>query len=122
MLHSDPASILSLGISPAFQGGNLKLLSAGSPVKKGSKAHIEGQFFRCWYYNPSFVKRNLEDSFDLVSIEGLCTLVPPSYIEKFAEKHPHTFELLKKKEEKLKGKWPWKCIGDYYIITMKKKD
>src|SRR5258705_2344349 len=45
---------------------------------KGSKAHIEGEFFRCWYYNPSFVKRNMPGSFRPVSIEGLGTLVPPS--------------------------------------------
>jgi hypothetical protein len=48
--------------------------------------------------------------------------VPPSYIEKFAEKHPLIFDFLKRKEERLKSKWPWKSIGDYYIITMKKKD
>lgn len=89
--------------------------------KKGAKAHIEGQFFRCWYYHPSFVKRNLEGSFDVICVEGLCTLVPPSYIEKFAENYPNAFEFLRKNEEKLKCKWPWKYIGDYYIITMRKK-
>jgi ubiquinone/menaquinone biosynthesis C-methylase UbiE len=89
--------------------------------KKGSKAHIEGQIFRCWYYNPSFVKRSLEDSFSVVSVEGLCTMVPPSYIEKFAEKHPGAYRFLKKREDKVKTKWPWRNIGDYYIITLQKK-
>lgn len=88
---------------------------------KGAGAHIEGELFRCWYYNPSFVKRTLKHSFNLVNIEGLCTLVPPSYIEKFAEKHPRTYHLLEKRENKWKSKWPWKNIGDYYIITLQKK-
>ena len=125
-----PGGLVTLVILPEFCLWEFLLLFRGKfktafrrfSGKKGSKAHIEGQFFRCWYYNPSFVKRHLKDSFDLVSIEGLCTLVPPSYIEKFAEKHPLTFDFLKRKEEKLKIKWPWKNIGDYYIITMKKKD
>ncbi|HEY6505737.1 MAG TPA: class I SAM-dependent methyltransferase [Chitinophagaceae bacterium] len=89
---------------------------------KGSKARIEGEFFRCWYYNPSFVRRTLKDSYKQVSVEGLCTLVPPSYIEKFAEKHPGAYQFLKKKENKWKSKWPWRSIGDYYIITLQKKN
>jgi ubiquinone/menaquinone biosynthesis C-methylase UbiE len=89
---------------------------------KGSKAHVEGQFFRCWYYNPSFIKRNLNNSFTESGIEGLCTLVPPSYVEKFAEKHPGIFRFLQKREDKWKNKWPWKNIGDYYVITLQKKN
>jgi len=89
---------------------------------KGAKAHIEGEHFRCWYYNPSYVKKYLKDSFDTISIEGLCTLVPPSYIQGFAEKHPSLYQFLQKKENQLKSKWPWRNIGDYYIITLHKKD
>ncbi|HWZ13966.1 MAG TPA: class I SAM-dependent methyltransferase [Mucilaginibacter sp.] len=88
---------------------------------KGRKAHIEGVNFKCWYYNPSFVISRLKDKFDLLSIEGLCTIVPPSYIEGFAEKHPAVYRFLKAKEDKLKSRWPWKYIGDYYIISLKKR-
>jgi ubiquinone/menaquinone biosynthesis C-methylase UbiE len=87
----------------------------------GRKAHIEGHHFKCWYYNPSYIIRHLKKDFELLSIEGLCTLVPPSYIENFAEKRPHLFEKLQRKEDKLKNKWPWKYIGDYYIISLRKK-
>jgi ubiquinone/menaquinone biosynthesis C-methylase UbiE len=88
---------------------------------KGSKARVEDSFFRCWYYPPSFVEKNLKNSFNVVSVEGLCTVVPPSYIEKFAEKHPKTFRFLENKENKWKTRWPWRNIGDYYIITLQKK-
>jgi ubiquinone/menaquinone biosynthesis C-methylase UbiE len=87
----------------------------------GSKAHIEGVYFKCWYYNPSFIINQLKDQFHLLGIEGLCTIVPPSYMEGFAEKHPSVYQFLKNKEDKLKGSWPWKFIGDYYIISLKKK-
>jgi len=86
----------------------------------GSKAHVEGTYFKCWYYNPSFIVNRLKNEFDLLGIEGLCTIVPPSYIEGFAEKHPASYRFLRGKEDKLKTAWPWKFIGDYYIISLQK--
>jgi ubiquinone/menaquinone biosynthesis C-methylase UbiE len=88
---------------------------------KGRKARVEGSFFRCWYYSPSFVKKQLQDQFELLRIEGLCTIVPPSYIENFAEEYPKAFRYLKKKEDKLKAQWPWNRIGDYFIISLRKR-
>jgi ubiquinone/menaquinone biosynthesis C-methylase UbiE len=89
--------------------------------KKGASAHIEGEYFRCWYYNPSFIRKHLQDSFDVKSLEGLCTIVPPSYMEHFAEKHPKLYHFLQKREDNWKKRWPWKVVGDYYIITLQKK-
>jgi predicted O-methyltransferase YrrM len=89
--------------------------------RKGTQSHVEGHYFRCWYYSPSYVVRALKDSFDLLSVEGLCTIVPPSYIEHFAEKHPGAWRLLRVLEEKWKTRWPWKYIGDYYIISFRKR-
>jgi ubiquinone/menaquinone biosynthesis C-methylase UbiE len=88
---------------------------------RGRKAHIDGVYFKCWYYNPSFIIKRLKHQFDLLAVEGLCTLVPPSYIEGFAEKNPAMYEFLKIKEDKLKSRWPWKYVGDYYIISVRKK-
>jgi ubiquinone/menaquinone biosynthesis C-methylase UbiE len=89
--------------------------------RKGRTAHLEGHYFKCWYYDPSYIIHHLKKDFDVISIEGLCTLVPPSYIENFAEKHPKKYNWLKAKEDKWKTKWPWKNIGDYYIISLRKK-
>jgi ubiquinone/menaquinone biosynthesis C-methylase UbiE len=88
---------------------------------KGVSAHVEGTYFRCWYYNPSYVIKHLQNEFSMLTVEGLCTVVPPSYIEGFAEKHPKLFSFLKAKENKWKTWWPWKSIGDYYIIALEKR-
>lgn len=88
---------------------------------KGVSAHIEGTYFRCWYYNPSYVIKHLQSQFTVLRVEGLCTIVPPSYIEGFAEKRPGLFSFLKAKENKWKSNWPWKSTGDYYIIALEKK-
>lgn len=86
---------------------------------KGSAAKIDGQHFRCWYYSPSYVKKSLP-GLKQVDLEGLCTLVPPSYLEGVAEKYPRMFSILKRLESRLRRTWPWRLIGDYYIISMQK--
>ena len=89
--------------------------------RKGRTAHIEGTYFKCFYYKSSFIINTLQKSFKVIGVEGLCTIVPPSYIEGFAEKHPKAYNFLKNKEDKLKANWPWKYMGDYFIITLEKK-
>jgi len=87
----------------------------------GRTAHIEGVFFKCYYYRPSFITRHLKGLYEVLGVEGLCTIVPPSYIEGFAEKYPGIYRILKTREDKLKSAWPWKYIGDYFIISLEKR-
>jgi ubiquinone/menaquinone biosynthesis C-methylase UbiE len=89
--------------------------------ENGQDSHLEGVHFKCWYYQPSFIKKHLKADFEVLAIEGLCTIVPPSYIENFAEKYPRVYRVLLKLENRLKGSWPWCSIGDYYIISLKRK-
>jgi ubiquinone/menaquinone biosynthesis C-methylase UbiE len=89
--------------------------------RQGRKARVEGAYFKCWYYNPSYIIKRLKDRFELLGLEGLCTIVPPSYMEGFAEKHPAIYKFLRRKENHLKSQWLWRVIGDYYIVSMRKK-
>lgn len=89
--------------------------------KNGAKAHIEGVHFTCWYYKPQFIINSLKGCFDVLNVEGLCSLVPPSYFEQFPKKRPALFKLLQRMENKLKSKRPWNRIGDYYIIALRKR-
>lgn len=124
-----PGGFVTLVVMPTFCLWEFLLLFKGKfktafrrfSGRKGTKAHIEGEYFRCWYYNPSFIRHHLKDSFDLIKLEGLCCIVPPSYMEGFADKHPKLYRFLEKAEDRLKNKWPWKLAGDYYIITFQKK-
>lgn len=88
---------------------------------KGRTARIEGEYFLCWYYNPSYIRKAIKKEFDVLSIEGLCSFVPPSYMESFPKKLPKLFNFLKDLENKWKTKWPWRAVGDYYIISLRKK-
>jgi ubiquinone/menaquinone biosynthesis C-methylase UbiE len=122
--------VVSLVILPKFCLWEMLLLFKGKFKtafrrlfsKHGVTAHIDGEYFTCWYYDPAYVVKKMPANFELLSIEGLCTIVPPSYIEDFAEKHPSLYTWLKKMENRFKTSWPWKTIGDYYIISFRKKN
>ena len=124
-----PGGLIILVILPRFCLWEFLLLFKGKfrtafrrfSGKNGTRAKVEGEYFRCWYYNPSFVVKHLSPQFELVALEGLCTIVPPSYLEGFAEKYPRLYRFLEKKENSLKAAWPWNRIGDYYVISMRKK-
>ena len=126
---ANPSCLVVLVIMPGFCLWETALLFRGKFKtafrrlfsKKGAKAWVEGVPFTCWYHRPSTTINTLKSSFKLLKLEGLCSLVPPSYLEHFPEKHPVLFRFLKKKEDRLKSRWPWKFIGDYYILVMQKK-
>ncbi len=125
----NPGGIVCLVILPKFCLWEMLLIFKGKFrtatrrmfSSKGRKAHINGTYFKCWYYSPKFILDRLKEKYTVTALEGLCTIVPPSYIEQFAEKHSKLFSFLRSKEDKLKNKWPWKYIGDYYIISLRKK-
>ncbi len=101
--------------------GNTKLAFRRLFAKTGAKAHIEGVRFLCWYYEPAHIISFLKKDFEVVSLEGLCALVPPSYLETFPNKYPRLYPILQKLEDRLKSTFPFKYIGDYFIIALKKK-
>ena len=101
--------------------GDFKVAFRRLFAQKGAKAHIEGVHFLCWYYTPAYIIDTLKHSFDVVSLEGLCTVVPPSYLENFPKKHKTLYNFLIKWENKWKAIAPFKYIGDYFIITLQKK-
>jgi hypothetical protein len=123
-----PGGIATLVIMPRFclwetllaLRGNFKNAFRRFKNKNGVAANVEGVSFLCWYYKPSYIANILKDDFDLLGIEGLCSIVPPSYFENFPKKHPGLFKKLTALENKFKSAWPWKYIGDYFIISFKK--
>jgi SAM-dependent methyltransferase len=126
-----PGGIITLVILPTFCLWELLLMFRGKfktafrrigARRKGSPAKVNNIPFRCWYYSPAFVTSCLKNTCTLLQVEGLCSIVPPSYIEGFPEKHPFLFRHLSRLEDKYHSRWPWKYIGDYYIISFQKKD
>jgi SAM-dependent methyltransferase len=124
-----PGGVVTLVVLPPFCLWETLLIFKGKFgtagrrffAQQGRRAKVEGVPFRCWYYRPSVVRKALGEGFEWLDLEGLCTMVPPSYIEGFAEKRPRWYASLKGLEERVRRKWPWKYMGDYYIISLRKK-
>ncbi|MCX6206528.1 MAG: methyltransferase domain-containing protein [Bacteroidetes bacterium] len=124
----NPNAVVTLVVMPSFClwefllvfRGAFKLAFRRLFSKQGAKAHIEGVHFLCYYYSPQYIIKHLKEDFELVHVEGLCTIVPPSYIENFPNKFPKIFQGLKNLENKWKQYYPFNTIGDYYIISLKK--
>jgi ubiquinone/menaquinone biosynthesis C-methylase UbiE len=124
-----PGGTITLVILPPFclwesllvVKGKFKTATRRWFSRKGRMARVEGLPFRCWYYAPSVVKKALGEQWETTDLEGLCSFVPPSYIEGFAEKLPSLYAFLRKTEDKYSRSWPWKYIGDYYIISLRRK-
>ena len=134
VLHSfsallKPGGLVTMVVMPRFclweaslfLRGNFKTAFRRFKSTNGVKAHIEGTYFTCWYYSPYYIQSCMQQEFELLSIEGLCSIVPPSYFENFPGKYPRLYTWLQEKENHLKAKWPWKNIGDYFIISLRKK-
>jgi ubiquinone/menaquinone biosynthesis C-methylase UbiE len=125
-----PGGLVTLVIMPRFclwetllfLKGDFKIAFRRLKSKNGIPAHIEGIHFTCWYYSPSFIAACLRNEFKVEGVEGLCTLVPPSYFESFPLKYPRLYSWLQRAEDNLKNKWPWKYSGDYFIISLRKNN
>jgi len=124
-----PNGLVTLVVMPGFclwetlllMRGDFKTAFRRFKSSNGVKAHIEGTYFTCWYYSPSYIESCMQERFELLGTEGLCSIVPPSYFENFPLKYPQLYTWLQKKENWLKAKWPWKNMGDYFIISFRKK-
>lgn len=88
---------------------------------KGANSHVEGVYFRSYYYTPGYIQKNIGKGYKLISLKGLSVAVPPPFIEKFCEKYPKLFRILERIEDKIYDKAPFNRWCDHYMITMQKK-
>lgn len=124
-----PGGMATLVIMPRFCLWETLLLFRGKFAfafrrfnsKNGVTAYVEGVPFTCWYYSPEYVRRCAGNDFDVLAIETLCSMVPPSYMENFPVKMPRLYRWLVALEQRFKKSSSWSKMGDYYIITLRKK-
>lgn len=125
----EPGGVAVLVVMPGFClwetmlffRGAFKLAFRRIFAKNGAKAHIEGVHFLCYYHHPKTLIKAAAPDLELIDVEGLCTILPPSYIENFPQKFPRSFAFLKKLEARWKRFYPFNRIGDYYIIRFQKR-
>lgn len=87
----------------------------------GARAHVEGIYFQCYYFNVSDVQKALGDRYQLCQSEGLGALVPPPHRMDFAVSHPDIYAYLKRAEERYSTSWLLNHWADHVIWTFQKK-
>jgi len=88
--------------------------------KDGAPSNVEGISFNSYYYSPSKVERMFGRKYRTLAIEGLCSVVPPPYLEKFPERYSGVFKGLTLLESSIADAWPFRAWADHFIITMQK--
>lgn len=88
---------------------------------KSTKAHIEGEYFDVWYYNPSYVVKAIKGKAKLIRLQSLSLFVPPSAYRTFDKKYPRLLYLLEKLDVVFTQIWPFRNWGDYVILSLEKK-
>jgi hypothetical protein len=88
--------------------------------RNGASSHVEGVYFKSYYYPPGYIIKHAGKNFSLLSLKGLSVVVPPPFIEKFREKHPKLFRSLEWLENEIYDKAPFNRWCDHYMITMQK--
>lgn len=89
--------------------------------KDGAISHLEGEYFKTFYFTPSYIREVFGKEFSLVSLEGLCSAVPPPYFETFPIKFRNAFNILKRIESRVKFIYPFNRFADHIIITLRRK-
>lgn len=87
----------------------------------GAQSHLEGEYFKTFYFSPAYVRKVFGEEFSQLELEGLCSFVPPPYFEYFPKKLKMIFKILTKLENALRFTFPFNRMADHFIITLRKK-
>ncbi len=88
--------------------------------KNGVMAHLEGEYFKTYYYSLSQIKQAFGKSFRLLKSEGLGALSPPPFEKQFSKKHPGFYQFLTELDKNVRNHFPFNRWADHIIVTFKK--
>jgi len=87
--------------------------------KNGTTAHLEGKYFKVYYFSPKQVQAAFPPEFRLLSIEGLSVITPTAESKNLAKRHPRIYAALAWLDDRLAPRWPWRGWGDFFIVSFR---
>jgi ubiquinone/menaquinone biosynthesis C-methylase UbiE len=88
----------------------------------GTMAHVEGEYFRVWYYSPRYVEQAFGAGFERILLEGLASIAPPPHAaEHFAKRFPRAYAVLARIDEGLSRLPVFRSCADHFLISFRKK-
>jgi ubiquinone/menaquinone biosynthesis C-methylase UbiE len=87
--------------------------------RKGTTAHLEGKYFKIYYFSPREVIASFSSVYKLLSLEGLSVITPPAESRNLAKRHPRIYNALARFDDRLSRLPPWWGWGDFFIISFR---
>jgi hypothetical protein len=86
---------------------------SGAPAQVGQAARLP-----VWYPSPGRLRAELAPVFRLKRLQGLGTLLPPSYLSHLVDRWPNLFTRLAAYDARLPGS-PW--LADHYVAVFERR-
>jgi ubiquinone/menaquinone biosynthesis C-methylase UbiE len=85
--------------------------------RHGTLAHVEGVYFKTYYFTPKHVQHALGKDFRLLRLEGLSVFAPPANRVDFPRHFPRLYRALANIDQRLATRAPFNHWGDFFILT-----
>jgi len=89
--------------------------------RKGARSHLEGLYFKVYYFSPRRVLNWFGPEYARLELEGLSVITPTAESKNLAKRFPQLYNLLARLDDALSTRPPWWGWGDFYILSMKYK-
>lgn len=120
-----PGGRVTLVIMPPVCPWELALILRGhfkSAVRRlhrhGVLAHVEGVYFRSYYFTPQKVMKVFGSDFKRIALQGLGSVSPPPYMKNFPKRHPGLYRFLTSLDARLSRFPPFNSWADHFILTL----
>jgi len=87
--------------------------------KGGTLAHLEGLYFKVYYFTPRQVISAFGRQFISLEIEGLSVFAPPAESKNLALSRPRLYAWLCRLDERLAKRAPFNGWGDFFILSLR---
>jgi SAM-dependent methyltransferase len=84
--------------------------------KDGVMAHIDGMYFRTWYFSLLEIRKAFGDKFELICNEGLAAISPPPHKTNF-----FAYKISRKLDAVVRKTFPFNRWADHIIVTFRLK-
>jgi len=89
--------------------------------RNGARSHLEGLYFKVYYYPPRRALEWFGPDYTRLELEGLSVITPTAESKNLAKRFPRLYNLLARLDDALSTRPPWWGWGDFYILSMKYK-
>ncbi|OGO14018.1 MAG: hypothetical protein A2Z66_12990 [Chloroflexi bacterium RBG_13_66_10] len=88
-------------------------------ARGGTRAHLEGKYFKVYYFTPRQAIASFGPGFSPLAVEGLSVFAPPAEIKDLPKRHHRLYSALCWLDDRLASHPPFRGWGDFFIATLR---